>query len=218
MPPSKYRIIKDSWGNRPNFQYSHGLKMDVIEEGNRILDEYIRHHDSGSEEEHDDDDRKHSNASGGRDESPPHQGHGRSDSESNYPANDYCDSEEYRYDVDEDADHGVAVYDGPEVEEIFEHPVNEAYPEYPPASPEPQELDIMTMEVKARDIMEKCTSLLTNKMYMTVRMARARTILMIRMEEIMMMITTTKTDYYSNVLVSFVDSKSCNYLLERHRQ
>lgn len=39
---SNYQIIKDSWGDRPNFQASHGLSMDPegIEEGNKILDSF----------------------------------------------------------------------------------------------------------------------------------------------------------------------------------
>jgi hypothetical protein len=41
MPDSKYKIIKDGWGNRPNFQASHGLGMtpEDLEEGEAILDE-----------------------------------------------------------------------------------------------------------------------------------------------------------------------------------
>ena len=63
-PRSRNQIIKESFGNRPNFQYSYGLKMgelkselfnclascnpkiagtaepDDIEEGNRILDAF----------------------------------------------------------------------------------------------------------------------------------------------------------------------------------
>jgi len=37
--PSKYRIIKDGWGNRANFQALYGLKMtpEDLEEGNAIL-------------------------------------------------------------------------------------------------------------------------------------------------------------------------------------
>lgn len=37
---SNHQIIKQSWGNRPNFQASYGLSMDPggIEEGNKILD------------------------------------------------------------------------------------------------------------------------------------------------------------------------------------
>ncbi|KAF5372581.1 hypothetical protein D9758_005149 [Tetrapyrgos nigripes] len=39
-PRTRYQIIKDSWGNRLNFQLSYGLKMtpEDIEEGNAILD------------------------------------------------------------------------------------------------------------------------------------------------------------------------------------
>ncbi|OBT43010.1 hypothetical protein VE00_07355 [Pseudogymnoascus sp. WSF 3629] len=39
-PPTNYRIVKDGWGDRPNFQHSFGLPMTPggIEEGNRILD------------------------------------------------------------------------------------------------------------------------------------------------------------------------------------
>ncbi|KAJ0103752.1 hypothetical protein J7T55_001371 [Diaporthe amygdali] len=42
QPRSKYRIIKDGWGSRTNFQGSHGLKMDPdgLEEGNLILEGY----------------------------------------------------------------------------------------------------------------------------------------------------------------------------------
>ena len=38
--PRKYKIIKDGWGSRSNFQFSYGLKMtpDDMEEGNRILE------------------------------------------------------------------------------------------------------------------------------------------------------------------------------------
>jgi hypothetical protein len=37
--PTKYSIIKEDWGDRPNFQLCHGLSMspEDIEEGNRIL-------------------------------------------------------------------------------------------------------------------------------------------------------------------------------------
>lgn len=37
---SNHQIIKESWGDRPNFQASQGLSMvpGEIEEGNRILD------------------------------------------------------------------------------------------------------------------------------------------------------------------------------------
>ncbi|KAI7778742.1 hypothetical protein LA080_001809 [Diaporthe eres] len=39
---SNYQIIKESWGDRPNFQASHGLSMDPegIKEGNEILESY----------------------------------------------------------------------------------------------------------------------------------------------------------------------------------
>lgn len=39
---SNSQIIKESWGDRPNFQASHGLSMDPegIEEGNKILDSF----------------------------------------------------------------------------------------------------------------------------------------------------------------------------------
>lgn len=43
QPRSKYRIVKDGWGSRTNFQGSHGLKMmcpDDLEEGNLILEGY----------------------------------------------------------------------------------------------------------------------------------------------------------------------------------
>lgn len=41
--PSKYRIVKDGWGSRSNFQASYLLGMDPegLEEGNRILDAFI---------------------------------------------------------------------------------------------------------------------------------------------------------------------------------
>ncbi|PSR81706.1 hypothetical protein BD289DRAFT_372325 [Coniella lustricola] len=41
-PQTNYRMIKDGWGNRPNFQASYGLGMDPegIEEGNRILESF----------------------------------------------------------------------------------------------------------------------------------------------------------------------------------
>lgn len=47
---SKYRFIKDGWGNRVNFQYSFGLKMtpEDIEEGNIILEALMN--DSEAEE------------------------------------------------------------------------------------------------------------------------------------------------------------------------
>lgn len=42
--PTKYSVIKDGWGSRPNFQHSYGLKMtpDDIDEGNVILDQLVR--------------------------------------------------------------------------------------------------------------------------------------------------------------------------------
>lgn len=42
QPRSKYRIVKDGWGSRTNFQGSHGLKMDPdgLEEGKLILEGY----------------------------------------------------------------------------------------------------------------------------------------------------------------------------------
>ncbi|KIV92062.1 hypothetical protein PV10_06534 [Exophiala mesophila] len=41
-PDSHYKIVKDGWGSRTNFQYSHGLKMDPegLEEGKAILNAY----------------------------------------------------------------------------------------------------------------------------------------------------------------------------------
>ncbi|KAL2674221.1 hypothetical protein Neosp_012671 [[Neocosmospora] mangrovei] len=45
-PPSRSRVIKDSWGgDRPAFQYSYGLGMDPdsIAEGNQIIDAMIKH-------------------------------------------------------------------------------------------------------------------------------------------------------------------------------
>ncbi|KAH8774410.1 hypothetical protein F5883DRAFT_641031 [Diaporthe sp. PMI_573] len=43
QPPSKYRFIKDNWGNRINFQLSHGLRFDPddFDEGNLILEGYL---------------------------------------------------------------------------------------------------------------------------------------------------------------------------------
>ncbi|KAF9262745.1 hypothetical protein L218DRAFT_959896 [Marasmius fiardii PR-910] len=43
-PRSRYRIIKDNWGNRVMFQNSYGLSMDPddLKEGDRILDELER--------------------------------------------------------------------------------------------------------------------------------------------------------------------------------
>ncbi|KAL7276506.1 hypothetical protein RUND412_000497 [Rhizina undulata] len=40
MSSSKYKLVKEGWGNRPNFQASYGLNMspDDIEEGNAILE------------------------------------------------------------------------------------------------------------------------------------------------------------------------------------
>ncbi|KAF8461258.1 hypothetical protein BDZ91DRAFT_629918, partial [Kalaharituber pfeilii] len=40
MSDSKYKIVKDGWGSRTNFQASHGLGMtpEDLEEGNKILD------------------------------------------------------------------------------------------------------------------------------------------------------------------------------------
>lgn len=37
---SKYKIVKDGWGSRTNFQASYGLKMtpEDLEEGNQILE------------------------------------------------------------------------------------------------------------------------------------------------------------------------------------
>lgn len=48
---SKYRIVKDGWGSRPNFQASYGLKMtpEDLEEGNAILDAFLED-DRGDEE------------------------------------------------------------------------------------------------------------------------------------------------------------------------
>lgn len=42
-PPTKYRFVKDNWGDRKMFQYSHGLRMepDDFEEGQIILEGYI---------------------------------------------------------------------------------------------------------------------------------------------------------------------------------
>ncbi|RSL42853.1 hypothetical protein CEP54_015325 [Fusarium duplospermum] len=44
-PPSRYRVVKDGWGDRPTFQASYGLGMDPtsIEEGNEIIDAMIKH-------------------------------------------------------------------------------------------------------------------------------------------------------------------------------
>jgi len=40
MPNSKYKIVKDGWGDRTNFQASYGLgtKPGDLEEGNEILE------------------------------------------------------------------------------------------------------------------------------------------------------------------------------------
>ncbi|KAG0138812.1 hypothetical protein HOY82DRAFT_5315 [Tuber indicum] len=40
MPDSKYKIIKDGWGSRANFQASYGLGMspEGLEEGDSILE------------------------------------------------------------------------------------------------------------------------------------------------------------------------------------
>ncbi|KAJ3711553.1 hypothetical protein EV361DRAFT_919770 [Lentinula raphanica] len=45
MTPSRAQVARQGWGNRLNFQLSHGLRMtpDDIEEGNLILDGYIRY-------------------------------------------------------------------------------------------------------------------------------------------------------------------------------
>ncbi|EJD51096.1 hypothetical protein AURDEDRAFT_83432 [Auricularia subglabra TFB-10046 SS5] len=42
--PTKYSVVKQGWGGRPNFQHSHGLKMipDDIDEGNIILDQILK--------------------------------------------------------------------------------------------------------------------------------------------------------------------------------
>lgn len=39
---TNYGMIKDGWGNRPNFQASYGLPMspEGIEQGNQILDAF----------------------------------------------------------------------------------------------------------------------------------------------------------------------------------
>ncbi|KAF4973194.1 hypothetical protein FSARC_446 [Fusarium sarcochroum] len=45
-PPTRYGVVKEGWGgSRPNFQGSYGLGMDPesIEEGNAILDGFIKH-------------------------------------------------------------------------------------------------------------------------------------------------------------------------------
>ncbi|KAG0634231.1 hypothetical protein HOY80DRAFT_987487 [Tuber brumale] len=44
MPDSKYKIIKDSWGSRTNFQASYGLRMtpEDLEVGDNILEEMQR--------------------------------------------------------------------------------------------------------------------------------------------------------------------------------
>jgi hypothetical protein len=40
MADSKYKIVKDGWGSRTNFQASHGLGMtnEELVEGDKILD------------------------------------------------------------------------------------------------------------------------------------------------------------------------------------
>ncbi|KZV98129.1 hypothetical protein EXIGLDRAFT_728954 [Exidia glandulosa HHB12029] len=52
-PPTKYSVLK-SWGGRPNFQHSHGLKMipDDIDEGNTILEHILEDAKAQWEEEH----------------------------------------------------------------------------------------------------------------------------------------------------------------------
>ncbi|KZV91721.1 hypothetical protein EXIGLDRAFT_719112 [Exidia glandulosa HHB12029] len=42
--PTKYSVIKDGWGSRPNFQYSYGLKMtpEDLEEGEEILNQLLK--------------------------------------------------------------------------------------------------------------------------------------------------------------------------------
>lgn len=44
MPPSKYKIVKDGWGTRSNFQGSYGLGMapNDLEQGEKILDAMLR--------------------------------------------------------------------------------------------------------------------------------------------------------------------------------
>ncbi|KAJ3772632.1 hypothetical protein EV361DRAFT_951277 [Lentinula raphanica] len=61
MARSKNQVIKEGWGSRPNFQHSHGLKMtpEDIEEGNLILDAYMRQDDYN-----DDSNASHSQNSG----------------------------------------------------------------------------------------------------------------------------------------------------------
>ncbi|KAF4979961.1 hypothetical protein FDECE_17967 [Fusarium decemcellulare] len=43
-PPTRYSVVRDGWGSRPQFQASYGLRMDPdgIEEGNAILDAMIQ--------------------------------------------------------------------------------------------------------------------------------------------------------------------------------
>ncbi|PWW77882.1 hypothetical protein C7212DRAFT_77912, partial [Tuber magnatum] len=45
MPDSKYKIIKDSWGSRSNFQASYGLGTTPgdLEEGDRILEAFQKY-------------------------------------------------------------------------------------------------------------------------------------------------------------------------------
>ncbi|KAF8441808.1 hypothetical protein BGX38DRAFT_1203548 [Terfezia claveryi] len=52
MPDSKYKIIKDGWGSRANFQGSHGLSMspDDLEEGNAILEKLQELQEQGEEQ------------------------------------------------------------------------------------------------------------------------------------------------------------------------
>lgn len=52
MADSRYKIVKDGWGSRTNFQVSHGLGMsrEELAEGDKILDAMQRLKPSVSEE------------------------------------------------------------------------------------------------------------------------------------------------------------------------
>jgi len=53
MPTSKYKIVKDNWGSRTNFQAAYGLGMtpDDLKEGDNILEAFQRNDASRSQED-----------------------------------------------------------------------------------------------------------------------------------------------------------------------
>lgn len=53
MPTSKYKIVKDSWGSRSNFQASYGLGMtpDDLKQGDEILEVFQSSDASRSQED-----------------------------------------------------------------------------------------------------------------------------------------------------------------------